>query len=144
MHFLNCFKGSVSQDSLPSFFHDSNPSRPQINRLTYLRIQFWFRWDIQIFTKLHGVRLSRSQTPWCASSQGVRLCCVLPNVESNSQCASHCGVKWSQFFKKSLMCIPLRSWTLWCASSHRVRLCGVHHTTESSSAVCILPRSQAV
>ena len=32
------FKGSVSKDFRPPFFHDSNPSRPMIS----IRIRFWF------------------------------------------------------------------------------------------------------
>ena len=39
-------KGSVSRDFLPPFFHDSNPSRPLINRLKYFRILFRFRRNI--------------------------------------------------------------------------------------------------
>ena len=40
-------KGSVSHDFRPPFFHDSNPSRPLMNRLKYSRIRFRFRRDIQ-------------------------------------------------------------------------------------------------
>ena len=35
------FKGSVSRDFRPPFFHDSYPSGPLINRLKYFRILFF-------------------------------------------------------------------------------------------------------
>ena len=71
------------------FFHDSNPSRPLINRLKHFLIQFRFRKDIQIFKKLSGVHhtaesssavciISRSQAPWCASHRRVKLRGVWP------------------------------------------------------------------
>ena len=75
---LLVLKRSVSRDFRPPFFsHDSNPSRPLINRLKYFRIRFRFRRDLRIFKKL---RLS--QTPQCASYCGVKL-----------QGASHRGVR---------------------------------------------------
>ena len=55
------------------FFHDSNTSRPLINRLKYFRILFGFRRDIRIFNH-HPAEsgstvgfISRSQSPRCAS-----------------------------------------------------------------------------
>ena len=101
------------------FFHDSNPSRPLMNRLKCFGIRFWFPRDIQIFKKL---------------------CSVHPTAVSSSKvprCASHRGVKWSKVFLKlcgvhlSVVCIPLRSWALRCASYHRVWLRSMHHTAES-------------
>ena len=83
---LGQLKGSVSQDFQPTFFHDSNPSRPLINRLIYFRIRFRFRRDIRIFKKLrrrlrglHHIAEScsavciplRSQALQCAT-------CILP------------------------------------------------------------------
>ena len=56
---LGQLKGSVSQDFQPTFFHDSNPSRPLINRRIYFRIRFRFRRDIRIFKKLRGVHYLR-------------------------------------------------------------------------------------
>ena len=84
------------------FFHDSNPSRPLINRLKYFRLLFQFQRDI---------RIKKKETPQCASHCGVRLCGVHHTAESSSavcitlqsqvmkssqktqRCASHCGVK---------------------------------------------------
>ena len=115
----------------PFFFHDSNTSKPLINRLKYFRIRFRFCQDIRILKKLHGVQ--------CASHRGVRRRGVHRPAESDSP-----------------LCIILRSHenkasekTLQCASSRGNRLRGVHHTAESwkqsiwkNSAVCIPPRSR--
>ena len=61
----SCFKGSVSRDFRPPFFvHDSNPSRPLINRLKYFRIRCRFRRDIRS-------QSSKNLTPQCASHRGV-------------------------------------------------------------------------
>ena len=68
-------------------FHDSNPSRPLINRLKYFRILFQFHWDIQTFKELHDVHPTvesdstvsiplQSQAPQCASYHGDWLCSV--------------------------------------------------------------------
>ena len=72
------------------FFHDSNPSRPLMNRLKCFGIRFWFPRDIQIFKKL---------------------CSVHPTTVSSSKvlrCASHRGVKWSKVFLKTLRCASFR------------------------------------
>ena len=51
----NCLKGVRHEIFDLHFFHDSNPSRPLINRLKYFRILFRFRRDIRILKKLRGV-----------------------------------------------------------------------------------------
>ena len=59
--------------------------------------------------------------------------------------------RWDiQIFKKRCGVHPTESQTPRCASKGVVKcqkflknLCGVHHTEESSSAVCIIPQSQA-
>ena len=92
VHYI--FKGSMSQDFLPLFFHDSNPSRPPKNRPKYFRIRFRFRQDIFQFLKGSVVcipmwksysavcTIPRSQTPWFASYHGVRLCGLHHTTES--------------------------------------------------------------
>ena len=90
------------------FFHDSNPSRPLINRLKYFRILFRFCWDIRIFKKLG------CQTLRCV------LCNVYHPAESDS---AVCSIPWSQ--------------TTWCAS-HRGRgsSSAVCITSRSKTAHC--------
>ena len=118
----------MSQYFRPPFFHDSNPSRPLINRLKYFRIWFQFCQDIGIFKQFRGVHhtaesssrvciIPRSQAPQCASHRRVKLRSVHHTTESSDQ----------KFFKNYGVCI-----------SHRVRLRSVH-----PSAVCIPPQSRA-
>ena len=116
-----------------NFLHESNPSRPLINRLNIFEFCFDFT-EIFEFLKSSAVCIPLgTQTPRCVSSCGVRLRGVHHTVESDSavciipwsqtpRCASHCGVMKTKYLKK---------------------LCGVHPTTESDSAVCIPPRNQA-
>ena len=72
------------------FFHDSNPSRPLINRLKCFRIWFPFCQDILIFKKLRSVH------PIAESDSAV---CITPWSHENQvskktpRCASHCGVR---------------------------------------------------
>ena len=116
-----------------NFFHDSNPSRPLINRLKYFLILFRFWRDIQIFKKLRGVHHTAESS--CA------LC--MPPWSQAPRCASHHRVKWSKFFKKLRSVHPTAESTPRCASHHWVRLRGVLLTAESDSAVCITQLSQA-
>ena len=41
------FKVAVSQDFCINFFHESNPSGPQINRLKWFCLKICFRGDIR-------------------------------------------------------------------------------------------------
>ena len=50
------FKGSVSRDFRPSFFHDSNLSGSLMNRLKFFRIRFQFCRDIRSQRDLRGVQ----------------------------------------------------------------------------------------
>ena len=112
-------KGSIQQDFRPPcFFHDSNPSRPLINRLKYFRIGFRFRRDIQIFKK-----------HWCASfresdsSVCIKGCSQVPKIsEKPLRCASHWGVKLCGVHhtaeSSSAVCITPRSQT----AHRRVRI----------------------
>ena len=81
----------------PVFFHDSNLSRPLINRLKYLQIRCWFCLDIRSFRKLRGVHVHptaesnslvcitpRSQAPQFAAHRWVKLCSVLTTMESSA------------------------------------------------------------
>ena len=115
------------------FFHDSNPSRPLINRLKYFRIWFRFRRDILILKKLRGVHSTlesdstvcitpQSQTPRCVSHLRDKLHGVHHTAESSDHI----------FLKKSTVCIP-----------HSVCIIPPPPPAESDSAVCIIPRSQA-
>ena len=104
------------------FFHDSNPSGPLINRAKYFRIRFWFRQDIRIVKKLHGVHhtaeldsavciLPRSQTPWCASHRRVMKTKYLKKLCSVHS-ASHPRVK---NFKVSVLIVSFKIViSLWC------------------------------
>ena len=100
-----------SWDFRPPFFHDSNQSRPLINRLKYFRIRLQVCRDNQIL-KSYGVCISlRSLTP-C-------MVCIISQSQA-LQWAPHLGSKWTKVLKK---------------------LCSVHLKAESSSVVCIPPRS---
>ena len=110
-------------------FHDSNPSRPLMNRLKYFQIRFQFRWDIWIYKKLHNLdhtvesdsavcitlrshekKVSKI-TLRCASHRGVRLRGVHPFTESSStvcitppshklvKCLFHC-FKFPRIFRQ--------------------------------------------
>ena len=63
---LHCLKGVCHEIFDIHFFHDSNPSRPLINRLKYFRIRFRFRRDIRS-------QSSKKSTPRCASHHGVKI-----------------------------------------------------------------------
>ena len=85
-----------------------------------------------------------SPAPWCASHRTVKLCGVRHTAESIDQkflkillCASHRGVK--------LRCVHHTTEldSLWVCIPPQSLQCASYHTAESSSAVCILPRSQA-
>ena len=82
MILLSFLKGSVSRVFRPSFFYDSNLSRPLINRLKYFRIRFPFHRDIRIFKNSVVCIPPRSQTPRCASYRGVKLHGVHHTAES--------------------------------------------------------------
>ena len=86
-----CLKGNVSRDFRPSFFHDSIPSRPLINRIKYFRIHI--RQDIR-----------RKKNPQYAPYCGVKLHGVHHTMES-----------------RTAVCIPLRSQALRCASHRGVK-----------------------
>ena len=61
-----CLKGVCHKIFDLHFFHDSNPSRPLMKRLKYLRIRFWFRRDIRS-------QNSKNLTPQCAAHRGVKI-----------------------------------------------------------------------
>ena len=122
----------VTRFSTSSFFHDSKPSGPLINRLKYFRIRFRFRRDIRIFKKLCGVH------PTAESDSAV---CITPRSQTRGV---HHTTESSdeEFSKSSGVCITPRSqtprWAVYCG----VKLRGVHHTTESINyQVSILIRS---
>ena len=73
---MSWLKGVCHEIFALHFFHDSNPSRPLINRVKYCWIWFRFRWDIQIFKKLRGVHPPTAESNWTLRSQ-----------------TEHCGVK---------------------------------------------------
>ena len=133
----------MSRDFRPTFFHDSNPSRPLINRLKCFWIRLQFRWDIRIFKKLHG----------CASHCGVRLCGVHHTAEASnkykkflSQSVMKCSRNLFYFrsFSKTWSRKVLQIWKHEKTDIFKqVWLLSVHPTAESSSAVCFPPWSQA-
>ena len=88
------------------FFHDSNPSRPLINRLKYFRLLLQFQRDIRIKKKKNSAVCIplRSQTRRCASYRGVKLRGVHHTTESSDE----------KFSKNSAVCISLRSQTAHC------------------------------
>ena len=140
MNFTVCLsvKGSVSRVFRPPFFHDSNPSRPLIDRLNYFRIRFRFHRDIRILKKLRSVHPTAESDsamciiPQCASYCGVRLRSVHYTTESDSAVGITPQIHENKASEKTPQCVS------YC----RVGPCGVHHTAESSSALCITPRSQ--
>ena len=88
----------------------------------YFRIRFWFRQDIRIVKKLHGVHhtaeldsavciLPRSQTPWCTSHRRVMKTKYLKKLCSVHS-ASHPRVK---NFKVSVLIVSFKIViSLWC------------------------------
>ena len=119
-------KGSVSWDFRPQFFHDSNPSRPLINRLKYFRIMFEF--------------LKSSTVCIPPRSQVIKI------FWKTLGCASHCWV-WLRGVDHTAESDFAGCFSQWiktprCASHRWVKLHGVHHTAKSDSAVCIPPPSQ--
>ena len=117
-----------------NFLHESNPSRPLINRLNIIEFCFDFT-EIFEFLKISGVCIPlRSQTPRCVSSCGVRLRGVHHTVESDS---TVCITLWSHENKvseKTLWCASHRRVRLrgvQCASLRRIKLLSVHHNAES-------------
>ena len=152
---------SVPRDFLPlSFFHDTNPSEPLINRLKYFWIRFCFSWDIESQSCLCGVQLTAEIisavccTPlrwypryvahcWddlLSVKHTAEMISALCNISQrlSSWCATYRGDDprgvWHTEVMVSTVCcnIPWRL-SLWCA--HTTEIISVH-TTESISAVC--------
>ena len=114
------------------FFHDSNPSRPLINRLKYFRIRFRFRRDIRIFKKLHGVHHTAESSSACLhhTAESSSAVCIIPRSQA-PRCASHRGVKLRRVHNTAESRDEKFSKTPRCAS---------HRGVNNLSSVCFIPK----
>ena len=117
----------VTRFQTSSFFHDSNPSGPMINKLKYFRIQFRNPGNILKNFKL-----------WCASTaesdSAVYIIprCQTPSDEKFSKMKKLCGVQLTAE-SSSAVCIIQRSLTPRCASVSHCRV-------NNLSSVCFNPK----
>ena len=91
----------MSRDFWPPVFHDSNPSRPLINRLKNFRIRFRFHRDIWIFKKLRGVHPSqwlRGHRVRVVNNYADTMQIILPwnKYKTNEKISKKCNLRFSK------------------------------------------------